>query len=329
MTIYFFIFCYNRQYSKVGDKMARMRLKKKHSIKWVLIPIVILLIFGILKLCGKQQFHNSNSPFVKQLLQDSNYHLIYEKQDRNLLGKFISFFSGGEPKEPVSFLETVFAYQEQDLKEEEIPPLFSYINNLVVDTPRIYIYSTHPTEGYTGEKVEGYDIAPGVLMASAILQDKLNAIGLPTIVEENSAATYIKEHNLSYEDSYIATREFVSNMLKKQSNFDLIIDLHRDAGIPKSTTTAEINGKSYAKIMFVMKNTLPNIEKAQKISDIAERLYPGISRGIYDKRNSKFNQDLNENMVLMELGSNHNTVEEVLNTIDALTNIIKEYLDER
>lgn len=291
--------------------------------------MIVFMIIGVVKLCHNNQFINSNSPFVKQLLQDSNYHLLYEKQDRNLLKKFISFWSGGEPNEPVSFLENIFAYQEQDLKPEEIPPLFSYINNLVVDTPQVYIYSTHPTEGYVGEKVEGYDIAPGVLMASSILQDKLNEIGIQTIVEENSAATYIKEHNLPYEDSYIATREFVSNMLKKHNDFDLIIDLHRDAGIPKSATTAEINGKSYAKIMFVMKNTLPNIDKAKEISDLAERLYPGISRGIYDKRNSYFNQDLNENMVLMELGSNHNTVEEVLNTIDALTNIIKEYLNER
>lgn len=313
----------------MGDKVARMKLKKKRSNKWLLIPILVLIIFGIMKLCGKQQSMNSNTPFVKQLLQDSNYHLLYEKQDRNLFKKFINFWSGGEPSEPVTLLSHVFAYQEQDLKEEEIPPLFSYISNLVVDSPRIYIYSTHPTEGYVGEKVEGYDIAPGVLMASAILQDKLNEIGLATIVEENSAATYIKEHNLSYEDSYVATREFVSNMLQKHNDFDLIIDLHRDAGVSKSATTAEINGKSYAKIMFVMKNTLPNIHKAQEISDIAEKLYPGISRGIYDKRNSKFNQDLNENMVLMELGSNYNTTEEVLNTIDALTNIIKEYLNER
>lgn len=309
--------------------MAKMRLKKKRNQKWLIIPILIVIILGIVKLCSNQQSMTSNSPFVKQLLQDSNYHLLYEKQEKNLFKKFINFWSGGEPSEPVTLLANVFAYQEQDLKEEEIPPMFSYINNLVIDTPRIYIYSTHPTEGYVGEKVEGYDIAPGVLMASAILQDKLNEMGLATIVEENSAATYIKEHNLSYEDSYVATREFVSNMLKKHNNFDLIIDLHRDAGVPKSATTVEIDGKSYAKIMFVMKNTLPNIKKAQEISDIAERLYPGISRGIYDKRNSKFNQDLNENMVLMELGSNYNTVEEVLNTIDALTNIIKEYLNER
>jgi len=74
-----------------------MKLKKKRNSKWIIIPILVLTIFGVIKLCSSKQSINNNAPFIKRLLQDSNYHLLYEKQEKNLFKKFISFWSGGEP----------------------------------------------------------------------------------------------------------------------------------------------------------------------------------------------------------------------------------------
>ena len=43
----------------------------------------------------------------------------------------------------------------------------------------------------------------------------------------------------------------------------------------------------------------------------------------------KYNQDLNLNVILLELGSNNNTWEEVCNTIDVLVPILKEIIYEK
>lgn len=48
---------------------------------------------------------------------------------------------------------------------------------------------------------------------------------------------------------------------------------------------------------------------------------PGV-HGIY-------NQDLAPNVILLEMGGNENTYEEVINTIDLITPIIKEKIDEK
>ena len=41
-----------------------------------------------------------------------------------------------------------------------------------------------------------------------------------------------------------------------------------------------------------------------------------------------YNQDLNPNMILLELGSQYSTIDEVLNTLELLAPIIAEYVNE-
>ena len=183
-----------------------------------------------------------------------------------------------------------------------------------------YIYSTHPTEKY----LDNYN----VVEASLLLQSKLNEIGIQTLVESKSASDYIKQHNLSYDDSYTATREFLKTTLNIYGDFDLIIDLHRDSVPTGVVTKTNINNKSYAKVMFVMNKDYVNYEFAKKINNVLSSKYSGISRGIYDKHRGHFNQDLNSKNILIELGTSDNTKEEIENSVEALVMTIKEILDE-
>ena len=75
-----------------------------------------------------------------------------------------------------------------------------------------------------------------------------------------------------------------------------------------------------------MNKDFPNIELAKKFNNIVNEKYPGLSRGIYDIYSDDFNQDLHKNVILLELGANYNTFEEVENTIDVLVESIKELL---
>lgn len=285
--------------------MKKMKLKKPKRINFIVFLIIILILFLVVNFILKKIELNSNELFVKRLLQKSNYYLINENLDTNLTYKLFKF----DLKNPITIMDKVFAY-EKDIQT------FAYIQNNFVDNPKVYIYSTHPNEKYIDNTIS---------YASLILQEKLNSLQVETIVEERSVVEYLEDNNLEFDDSYKATREFLSDKLKIY-DFDLIIDLHRDA---VNNTTVKINNKEYAKIMFVQNvNYKDNITLANKLNDILNEKYPGITRGIYNKYVDNFNQDLNNNVLLIELGGNTNTFEQVNNSIDALAYSIKELLNE-
>lgn len=285
--------------------MKKMKLKKPKRINFIVFLIIILILFLVVNFLLKRIELNSNELFVKKLLQKSNYYLINENLDTNLTYKLFKF----DLKNPITIMDKVFAY-EKDIQT------FAYIQNNFVDNPRVYIYSTHPNEKYIDNTIS---------YASLILQEKLNSLQVETIVEERSVVEYLEDNNLEFDDSYKATREFLSDKLKTY-DFDLIIDLHRDA---VNNTTVKINNKEYAKIMFVQNvNYKDNITLANKLNDILNEKYLGITRGIYNKYVDNFNQDLNNNVLLIELGGNTNTFEQVNNSIDALAYSIKELLNE-
>ena len=296
--------------------MSKMKLKKKKSLAFLKYPLFIIILIVIIKIIFTDIKLSSNEDFINQILYQSNSHLTDEKYN------IFSFMDKIKIKEPITILDQVFAYEKQNNVQA-----FAYIQNNVVDNPRVYIYSTHPTEKYLGDKLEQYEIDNTVVLASVILQEKLNALGIETLVEERSASEYIKENDLSYEESYLATRSFLKDKLDKY-DFDLIIDLHRDA-VAKDKTTTTIDGKDYAKVMFVANvNYKDNIALANKLNNIIINKYESLSRGIYNKYVDNFNQDLNKNVLLLELGGNYNTIGEVLNTIDVLALSIKELLYE-
>ena len=299
--------------------MKKMKLKKKKSVKIFIIPLLIVFLIIIINIFIKDLKLNSNEKFIKNMLTRSNYFFVDDVEDEKLFSNFNIF--NLDLNQPISIIDKVFAY-EKNIGNEQV---FSYIQNNIVSNPRVYIYSTHQNEKYLGEKLENYEIDNTVVLASIILQEKLNSLGIETIVEERSVSNYLNENDLSFVDSYLATRSFLNDKLSKY-DFDLIIDLHRDA-TSKEKTTVSIDGKDYAKIMFVQNvNYKDNITLANKLNDILTSKYSNISRGIYNKYVDNFNQDLSNNVVLIELGGNYNTIDEVLNSIDVLANSIKELL---
>lgn len=300
--------------------MRRMHLKRNKNFKFLSYLLFVMALFFIINFILKDIKLGSNEKFINQLFHQSNSHIV-SNVDTDLFSEFINAINNIELSEPITILDKVFAYE----KDEEISQAFAYIQNNVVDNPRVYIYSTHPNETFLGQKIEGYDLDNTVVLASILLQEKLNAKGIGTIVEERSASEYIKNNKLTYNQSYQATRVFLKDMLKN-NEFDLIIDLHRDA-VSKSTTTTVINNQNYAKVMFVANiNYKENIALANKLNNIINDKYPTLSRGIYNKYVDNFNQDLNSNVILLELGGNYNKMDEVVLTIDALANSIEELL---
>lgn len=201
--------------------------------------------------------------------------------------------------------------------------------------PIIYIYSTHDTEGYASSYFNIYNIKPDVKIASYYLQEKLSDLGLNTIVEKRMIKDALNKNNWVYKDSYKASRIYLENTYQNNTSLKYFIDLHRDSSL-KSKTTTTIDGKSYARVMFLVglehDNYNANLKVATDINNLIKAKYPSLTRGIYKKSgpgvNGIYNQDFNSNCILIELGGQYNTILEVSNTIDILAKILYDYIGE-
>lgn len=329
----------------------RFRSKKRHSkvfeIKYLIYPCLLFLVYELITGTAiKMRLTSNNSDFLLAMMKDSNHYILYEQNEKHFMTKATRFLTGIDMDKPVDTLKTAFHYEEEEAtpvvkevknevkKDEKIET--GYIESpvkTVTNNPRVYIYNTHQTEGYSMQNLEPYNITPNVMMASYLLREKLDKGGVKSIVEETDINEFMKINKWTVKDTYKASRQFMTQAVDKYKNLDLVIDLHRDA-IKKDASTITINGKKYAKVLFVIglnnKNSAKNQEVSEKLSTLINQFYPGLSRGTLPKKgsgvNGVYNQDIHPKAVLIECGGYENTIDEVSNTIEALTDIILKYL---
>ena len=219
---------------------------------------------------------------------------------------------------------------------KEVEKTSNYIedpNPKVSNNPIVYLYNTHQLENYNNDYLQIYGITPNVQMASYILKEKLNNNGINTIVEKTDITNTLKIKNWPYYKSYDVTRDLINSNKEKYPTLKYYIDIHRDS-ISKEYTTINIDNKYYARILFVLglenKSYNDNLKLMENINHLIEEEYPGLSRGILKKEgenvNGVYNQDIDKNIILIEIGSTENTIEEVYNTINALSIILTKYI---
>ena len=231
-----------------------------------------------------------------------------------------------------------------------LPPIANEIVTLVKDTALVYVIGIDELlriskgyeidgelktdlENYKAENLDIYGITPNVLMASYLLKEKLNNLGIPSIVEDTNMSEMLSVNGWDYTYSYKASRLLILSKKSEYPSLKYFIDIHRDS-VSKDMSTATINGKSYAKILFVVGQDYTgwetNYQEAVKVNNILEKKAPNISRGILKKTgmnvNGVYNQDLSNNSLLIELGATDNTIEEVLNTLNVIAEVLKEYI---
>ena len=329
--------------------MKRIKLKnkskKKLNFKFIkfLLFILIIIISMILTI---KYLVNNNTDITKEAYLDYLLNKTSNKSTNNFIVKeslkLLSNIDLSKPESLLSFKSNIKEEKEKikkDAKASEdnydqstYEKLTSFVENKNenIEEPLIYIYNSHQLETY--QNMES-GISPNVLMVSYLLSDRLNKEGVKTISENTNIYEFIKTSNLPENSFYASTRIFIKNMMNKYNTLKYFIDIHRDA-VSKEISTANISGKNYARILFVLGTTNPNYKEnenlMQSLDEISDKYYPNLSRGIF-KRDTpdwpdSYNQDLNNGVILIEVGSSENTIEEVSNTIDALTKIIKIYV---
>ena len=122
--------------------------------------------------------------------------------------------------------------------------------------------------------------------------------------------------------------------LAEHKNLKLIFDVHRDS-LGRAQTTRVVNGVNYASVYWIVgggnnPHADQNEALAKKLNEYMEKMYPDLSRGVWKKKaatyDTRYNQDLSPNMVLIEVGGPENTMEEVQRTSEALGKVAAAYL---
>lgn len=184
--------------------------------------------------------------------------------------------------------------------------------------PLIYIYNTHDTEEYNSVGLENYNIEANVKTASYILQEQLKKYNISSLVEERSPTTAAKQNNLTYPYSYSYSKEYALEIKEKYPSVEYFIDLHRD-GVNRNASTIEIDGTNYAKLMFVVgmehENSNQNYELIKRLESYINSKYPGILRNTHVREDDHFNQDIDSDAFLIEVGGNDNSIDEVYNSL--------------
>lgn len=341
---------------KKNNKMhLKGKKKKSHKIKYLVYIFIVYLSFAVVFYYSMRNSGSiTNTEFINYLVNGGNVSMLEEKfKLTNVVNKTMNILLNIDFRIPTSLLnmtilsqgevseetsETITLEHNDDYSNlEELKDISEYIedpNPVDVNNPVIYLYNSHQLENYNSKNLDIYGITPNVLMASYILKEKLNRIGISTIVEDTNLTDFLNINGWSHSASYKASRVFMLEKKTKYDSLEYFIDIHRDS-VSASVTTTTINDKSYARILFVIglehDNYQANLDLANDINNLINEYYPGLSRGIYKKEGAGvdgiYNQDISPNVMLIELGGVDNTIEEVFNTIEALSVVLESYIN--
>lgn len=321
----------------------KRRKKKLPKIKIIFyITLFILTFVTSIHLLNKIHFQITNDEFLKLVLENSNPYMS-KTNKKNFYYYLVKYILNIDLENPSTIFNSTYlgsiSTSSDEVEDTTTNEGSTYVEDPYpekqTEEPLVYIYNTHQLEKYSTKNIEEYDVVPNVMMASYILREKLYENGIPAIVEQADVNEFLQTNNWNYASSYKVTRFLMEDAKEKNPTLNYFIDLHRDS-VKKSISTTTINGKSYAKILFIVglenDNYKENLQVTEKINNMLEEKYPGITRGIYKKQgpgvNGVYNQDFHKNTILIEMGGVENTIDEVLNSTLAVSEVITQFIKE-
>ena len=182
----------------------------------------------------------------------------------------------------------------------------------------IAMYVTHSDESYIpSDGTQSIEGQGGIYDVARDFRDALQKEGIDVILDEST-------HLPHDAGAYRRSRQTAERLLQKRP--DAIIDIHRD-GIPdQSEYTCSINGENASQVRLLVgrsnQNSQANREFAKQIKAVADKQYPGLIKDIFIGKGS-YNQDLAPNAILLEFGTHTISKERVLNSTDAMAEVVR------
>jgi stage II sporulation protein P len=202
----------------------------------------------------------------------------------------------------------------------------------------VLIYHSHNRESWVPElgidnPDKAYDEKKNITLVGKRLAQDLQDLGIGAVDYSTDYTSQEKGFKFTY--SYKYSAKTVREAFAANPGIQFVFDIHRDSQ-NRAKTTATINGKDYAQMLFIIGQRNPNWELneqfATQIHERMEKKLPGISRGIWGKSahdgNAEYNQSLSPQNILVEIGGPYNTIEECNRTVDILAHVIADlYFD--
>lgn len=204
-------------------------------------------------------------------------------------------------------------------------------NRKLFGEKRIVCYCTHSSESYIPDsgkaKTEG----------KRGLINKVAEYMMQETARQGLRAEFVNTiHDYpEYDKSYTNSRNTVNNILKDGPVLALF-DIHRDS-IPGQGrgNAVTINGQKAAQILIIVgtdeRKSHPNWHKnlnfAQQLYDTSEKLYPGLIKGVRTKAGT-YNQEYHDHALLLEFGSDYNSLEEARYSAGLFSRVLVQVLKE-
>ena len=192
--------------------------------------------------------------------------------------------------------------------------------------PQVLIMHTHTTESFMSDERDYYtendkwrsrDSKKNMIAIGDVIEQKLKAAGIGVIHD-----TTVHDYP-AYSGSYTRSAATIKSDLKAYPSIKIVIDIHRDSitadNKDKIKPVVKIDGKNAAQVMLVMgsqtggitdyPNWKENLSLALKYQQTLEVMYPGLARAV-TLNSGKYNQNLTKGSILLEVGTEANTLDE-------------------
>ena len=139
------------------------------------------------------------------------------------------------------------------------------------------------------------------------------------------------------DNAYSRALPDIVEILEENPSIEVIIDLHRDAVNDDYKLVMDLDGRPTARFMFFNGvsysnkkgeltylpnvNLEANLALSLKLGIAANEYYPGLARTNYLNA-YRYNMHYRDKSILIELGAQTNTVEEVMNACEPLAHIL-------
>lgn len=326
-----------------GRRRRRQRLYRLFLLFFALFCLAVGLFLGLRYDGGTVSFQR-NIPFSYYLR--SQFLFAGELGDLKGLYGYLPVYSDVEGDVKDSLLAWDVAYDTDEISGDTIPVFVSSsaeggqvadlvqrekpgnLDLVAVDSgsPQVLIYCTHTAESYADDP-KGADGRGSVLKVAHRLQETLkNSYGIEAVVSDNV------NDSPDWSRSYMTSKLTAQELLGQYPDASLIIDLHRDSGPAKAESTVKVDGKSAATLLLVVgsdatmnhPNWRQNWDTAKSVAASVEAVNKNILAGVRVQK-GRYNQHLTPKSVLLEVGTDKNTLEEALNSADVFAAAVNKY----
>ena len=239
---------------------------------------------------------------------------------------------------------------ESKLTNDEVAEILETPMGIVFENtgePQVLIVHTHATEAFERYDSAYYDTRNN--WRSLDNNENMVAVGkaMAQVLEENGIGVVhdATQHDYpSYNGSYERSAQTIQSYLDEYPSIKVVLDLHRDAmqrendAIIKPVTS--IDSKKAAQIMIIaaaddtgelgVPNYRENLRFAAAFQSYMASEYEDLTRPVYFAYR-KYNMDLTTGSLLLEFGSNANTLEEAVYSAtlagEALAELIYDYME--